>query len=119
MVAHEGGGRFNIARLVGATVPQWSCWLVGTLIGLLLRPEPELLETLGADVVFPAFFVLLVLDEVRTVARGRGRPPGAAIAGGLLLVTEPGYALLAATAGALVGALPERETTPVTSGEVR
>ena len=30
MVAHRGGGRFDIARLVGATVPQWPCWVVGT-----------------------------------------------------------------------------------------
>jgi len=118
MVAHEGGGRFNIARLVGATVPQWSCWLVGTLVGLLLRPDPELLEKCGADVVFPAFFVLLVLDEVRTSRAAVAALLGAGIAGGLLLVTEPGYALLAATAGALVGVLPERPA-PVKSGEVR
>jgi hypothetical protein len=34
---------------------------------------------------------------------------GGAISGALLLVTEPGYALLAATAGALVGVLRESE----------
>ena len=37
---------------------------------------------------------------------------GAAISAGPLLVTEPGYALLAATAGALVGVLPESELLP-------
>ena len=58
--------------------------------------------------MFPAFFVLLVLDEVRTPRAAVAALLGAAIAGGLLLVTEPGYALLAATAGALVGVLPER-----------
>ena len=47
VVAHRGGGRFDFARLVGATVPQWSCWLLGTLIGLLLRPDPELVHRLG------------------------------------------------------------------------
>jgi hypothetical protein len=44
---------------------------------------------------------------------------GAAIAGGLVLVTEPGYALLAATAGALLGVLPERsEPATATTGGV-
>lgn len=108
VVAHQGGGRFDVARLVGATVPQWSCWLVGTATGLLLQPDPDLLENLGADVIFPAFFLLLVLDEVRSARAAVAALCGAAIAGGLLLVTEPGYALLAATAGAFVGVLPER-----------
>jgi len=106
VVAHQGGGRFDVARLLGATVPQWVCWLLGTLTGLVFRPEPELLLRLGADVVFPAFFLLLALDEVRTPRAAAAALCGAAIAGGLLFVTEPGYALLAATAGALVGALP-------------
>ena len=61
------------------------------------------MEQLGVDVIFPAFFLLLVLDEVRSRGPRWPRCCGAAISGGLLLVTEPGYALLAATAGALVG----------------
>jgi len=106
MVAHRGGGRFDVARLMGATAPQWVCWILGTLTGVLVRPDPALLDRLGADVVFPAFFLLLVLDEVRSRRAAAAALCGAAIAGGLLLVTEPGYALLAATAGALVGVLP-------------
>ena len=108
MVAHRGDGRFDVARLMGATAPQWACWLLGTLTGLLLQPDAALLDKLGADVVFPAFFLLLVLDEVRSRRAATAALCGAAIAGGLLLVTEPGYALLAATAGALVGVLPGR-----------
>lgn len=107
VVAHRGGGRFDVARLVGATVPQWFAWLFGTALGVVTRPSPELLHDLGADVVFPAFFLVLALDEVRASRRAAiGAACGAAIAGSLLFVTEPGYALLAATAGALVGALP-------------
>jgi 4-azaleucine resistance transporter AzlC len=106
MVAHRGGGRFDVPRLIGATAPQWTCWLLGTLTGVLLQPDPALLDKLGADVVFPAFFLLLVLDEVRSIRAATAALCGAAIAAVLLLVTEPGYALLAATAGAVVGALP-------------
>jgi predicted branched-subunit amino acid permease len=108
MVAHRGGGRFDVARLMGATAPQWACWLLGTLTGVLLQPDPAVLDRLGADVVFPAFFLVLVLDEVESLRAAAAAMGGAVIAGGLLLVTDPGYALLAATAGALVGALPGR-----------
>ena len=109
VVAHRGGGRFDIARLVGATVPQWLCWVTGTAIGSLLRPAPDLLYSLGADVIFPAFFFVLAMEEVGRSPRALfGALCGAAIAGGLLFLTEPGFALLAATAGALVGIIPSR-----------
>jgi 4-azaleucine resistance transporter AzlC len=111
LVAHQGGGRFDVPRLVGATAAQWSCWVVGTLVGALLRPDPDLMHRFGVDVIFPAFFLVLVLDEVHDRRAAVAALLGAAIAGGLLLVTEPGYALLAATAGALVGlgSAPEPE----------
>jgi predicted branched-subunit amino acid permease len=113
VVAHRGGGRFDIARLVGATVPQWLCWVSGTAVGVLARPEPDMLHSLGADVVFPAFFLMLAMGEIRRSHRALlGALCGAVIAGGLLLVTEPGYALLAATAGALVGILAGRQHEP-------
>ncbi len=112
VVAHRGDGRFDVARLFGATVPQWSCWLIGTLIGLLLRPDPELMQRLGIDVVFPAFFLLLVLEEIRSARAAVAALCGGCISGALLLVTEPGYALLASTAGALVGLLGDREEAP-------
>ena len=109
VVAHRGGGRFDIARLAGASLSQLVCWVGGTAAGVLARPTPELLHSVGADVVFPAFFLMLAMDEVRRSPRALlGAGGGAAIAGAVLFVTEPGYALLAATAGALVGILPER-----------
>jgi 4-azaleucine resistance transporter AzlC len=109
VIAHRGRGRFDFARLAGASLPQWVCWVAGTAVGVLAQPSPRLMNDLGADVVFPAFFLMLAMDELR---RSRlallGAAVGAAIAGALLLVTEPGYALLGATAGALVGARPRR-----------
>ena len=109
VVAHRGGGRFDMARMWGASIPQWVTWSVGTLVGAVAQPSPQLMHDLGADVVFPAFFLVLAMDELRRSRRAAvGAVLGAAIAGGLLLVTEPGYALLGATAAALVGAVPER-----------
>ena len=121
VVAHRGAGRFDYPRLLGATVPQWSCWLVGTLTGLVLRPDPAVLERLGADVIFPAFFLVLVLEEVRSAISAAAALGGAGIAGGLLLVTDPGYALLAATAAALLGAVSGDtvDTAEVEAGETR
>lgn len=109
VVAHRGGGRFDIPRLVGASVSQWCAWVVGTGCGVLLQPDPALLTQLGADVIFPAFFLILALEEIHSRRAAVAALSGACIAGGLLLVAQPGIALLAATAGALVGALPGRE----------
>jgi predicted branched-subunit amino acid permease len=63
---------------------------------------------LGLDVAFPAFFVILALDELRRSKRALAAGLlGATIAAGLLLVTTPSYALLGAIAGALLGVLPD------------
>jgi 4-azaleucine resistance transporter AzlC len=108
-VAHEGHGRFDIPRLVGASVPQWTGWVTGTMLGLLTGPPPELIHTLGLDVAFPAFFLVLAWEELR---RSRQAILAALIAAGiaaaLLAVTEPGIALLGAGAAAAVGAAPTR-----------
>lgn len=117
VVAHRGGGRFDVARLVGASVPQWACWVTGTALGVLVEPSPRLLHTLGADVVFPAFFLMLALEELRRSRRAiLGAASGACIAGALLFVTEPGNALLGATAAALIGVLPGRSSHSPTGG---
>lgn len=107
-VAHHGGGRFDIARLAGASVPQWAGWVAGTGLGLLTAPPPQLMHTLGLDVAFPAFFLMLALHELRRSSRAKAAAAlGASIAAAMLLVTDPGIALLAATAAALLGALPQ------------
>lgn len=107
VVAHTSSGRFDVARLVGASVPQWLCWVTGTAAGALAQPSPQLLHTLGADVAFPAFFLMLAMDELRRSRRAvLGAVLGALTAAALLFVTSPGTALLGATAAALVGAVP-------------
>lgn len=106
-VAHHGHGRFDVARLIGASVPQWTGWVTGTALGMLAAPPPGLMHSLGLDVAFPAFFLLLVCEELR-----HGRQAalaavfGGSIAAVLLLVTGPGLALLGATAGTVIGAGP-------------
>jgi 4-azaleucine resistance transporter AzlC len=102
--AHLGGGRFDRERLIGATLPQWPTWVVGTLLGAVFAPPEHVVQTLGLDVVFPAFFLVLLMDELRTSARARvAAGLGATIAGGLVAVIPAGLALLASTAAALIG----------------
>ncbi len=104
VAAHAGGGRFDRRLLFGATLPQWPLWVAGTVLGVLAAPPPDLTRALGLDVVFPAFFALLLLDE----ARASRRALLAAVLGGLvalllLLVAPPGLALLGGAIAALIG----------------
>jgi predicted branched-subunit amino acid permease len=113
VAAHSGHGRFDRYRLIGATVVQWPAWVAGTMIGAVAAPPADLAHRLGLDVVFPAFFLLLLLDELRTSRSGYGAAAlGAAVAAILLWWVPPGVALLAATSGALI-ALRSRRPQPV------
>jgi 4-azaleucine resistance transporter AzlC len=109
VVAHRADGGYDAARLIGASVPQWITWVSGTAVGVLTSPSPDLMHTLGLDVAFPAFFVILALEELRHSSRALvAGLLGAVIAAALLFVTTPAYALLGATAAALLGLLPDK-----------
>ena len=103
VAAHLGRGRFDRYRLFGATVVQWPAWVAGTVIGAAVAPPADLAHRLGLDVVFPAFFLLLLLDELRTSRSGYAAAVlGAVVAAVLLWWVPPGVALLAATLAALI-----------------
>ncbi|MEI8411927.1 MULTISPECIES: AzlC family ABC transporter permease [unclassified Kribbella] len=105
--AHRDDGRYDVSRLIGASLPQWVAWVLGTAVGALTAPSTDLMHRLGLDVVFPAFFLVLALDEVRRSRLALSASLlGAVTAAVLLLVTDPGYALLGATAAALIGLIP-------------
>lgn len=108
--AHLGGGRFDRELLIGATVPQWVAWLSGTVVGVIVVPNASLVHTIGLDVAFPAFFLVLLLDEIRKSRRGPAVAVlAAACAGGLLFLVPPGIALIVPLVVALVGLLPQRK----------
>lgn len=101
--AHLGGGRFDRHLLFGASVIQWPAWVVGTALGVAIAPNPQLMHTLGLDVVTPALFAMLLVDEVR--GQRANRLPallGAAIAAGLVAFLPTGPALIGAAAAALI-----------------
>ena len=102
--AHRGGGRFDRYKLFGATIVQWPAWVGGTVLGVVLAPPESLVETLGLDVVFPGFFLLLLLDELRGSRSARAAAGlGAVAAAGLAFLAPTGLALLGASTAALLG----------------
>jgi 4-azaleucine resistance transporter AzlC len=111
--AHVGDGRFDRHLLFGASIVQWPAWVAGTALGVAIAPSPQLLHTLGLDVVTPALFAMLLLDEVRR-RRANWLPAllGAAIAAVLIAFLPAGPALLGAAAAALIALVrpiaPER-----------
>jgi predicted branched-subunit amino acid permease len=102
--AHLGGGRFSRNLLIGATIPQYPMWVLGTVVGALGANSLGDPRSLGLDAVFPAFFLALLLSEAtssrlaRTVAL-----TGAAIALALTPLLPPGLPILIASAAALLG----------------
>src|SRR3712207_9397455 len=65
-LASRGEGRFDRAFMIGATVPQYVAWTVGTAVGVLAHPVVGDVERLGLDVIFPAFFIALLMRELRS-----------------------------------------------------
>ncbi len=108
-MANRGGGRFDPAFMVGATLPSYPCWVGGTAIGVFagdLIGDPE---SVGLDAIFPAFFLALLIEELR---RGRLAVAAACIGAAIALVLTPvapaGVPVIAACAAALLG-LADRE----------
>ena len=103
-LASREGGRFDREFMIGATVPQLVAWIGGTVIGVLAGNVMGDVERLGLDVVFPAFFVALLMEELRG---GKQTLAVALIAAALSLVlvplVPPGVPVIAACAAALLG----------------
>jgi 4-azaleucine resistance transporter AzlC len=102
-LANRGGGGFDRQLMIGATLPQYIAWVGGTLIGVVAGDAIDP-QALGLDVLFPAFFLGLLIDELRN---GRQHVAAAAIAGAIAAVlipfTPPGIPIVAACVGALLG----------------
>lgn len=107
-LANRGDGRFDRHTLFGSSAPQYVTWLAGTVVGVAaggVLPHPE---DLGVDAIFPAFFLALLLGELRDAEAGAVALGGAAVAVVLGLLAPAGVGILAASAVALVGAVRAR-----------
>jgi 4-azaleucine resistance transporter AzlC len=102
-IASDGRGNFDRELLIGATIPQALGWWTGTALGALGGSALGDPKTLGLDAIFPAFFLALLVNELRS---GRA-VVAAAIATTLALVltpsVPPGVPVVTAACAALLG----------------
>ena len=111
-MANRGGGRFDPAFMVGATLPSYPIWILGTAIGALAGDVIGDPKTLGLDALFPAFFLALLVEELRRPGGKGAAAIGAAIALALIPLAPPGVPILAASLGALIGIWIPQATEP-------
>jgi 4-azaleucine resistance transporter AzlC len=104
-LANRGDGRFDRHTLFGSSAPQYVTWLTGTVVGVVAGgalPDPD---ALGVDAIFPAFFLALLVGELRSSEAGAVAVGGAVVAVVLGLLAPAGIGILAASAVAFVGAV--------------
>src|ERR671939_684118 len=100
----RGGGRFDREFMIGATIPQVVLWIGGTVVGVLVGGVVGDLERLGLDVIFPAFYLTLLVEELR----GGGQTIAviliaAALALALVPFTPPGIPVIVSCTVAFLG----------------
>ena len=102
-IGNRGAGRFDEHRLMGATMPQAVGWIGGTAAGVFagsLIGDPE---AIGLDAVFPAFFLALLVGELRNGRAIVVALLAAAITLSLVPFVPAGIPVLAASAATLLG----------------
>ncbi|MFL5845939.1 MAG: AzlC family ABC transporter permease [Solirubrobacteraceae bacterium] len=102
-MSSNGDGTFDRWYLFGATAVQYVTWVLGTAAGVFggdLIGDPE---KLGLDAVFPAFFVALLITEVKDGRMFGVAALGAVIAFALVPIAPAGVPVLVASLAALIG----------------
>ena len=102
-IANRGDGRFDRHLLIGATIPQFVGWVGGTVVGVFAGDVIGDPGALGLDALFPAFYLALLVEELRGRRAMIAAALGAAIAVSLLPFAPPGLPVIAATSAALIG----------------
>jgi 4-azaleucine resistance transporter AzlC len=102
-LALDDAGRVDRGLLIGATIPQAIGWWTGTAVGALGGAQLAHTRAIGLDAIFPAFFLVLLVAELRS---GRA-VVAAALAVTLVLVltphVPPGVPVVAAAGAAVLG----------------
>jgi 4-azaleucine resistance transporter AzlC len=102
-LASRHDGRFDRHALIGGTLAQYPAWVLGTVLGVLAGHLVSDPDKLGLDALFPAFFLVLLVDELRNGSAVVAALLGAAIAAALVPLTPAGIPVLAASLAALTG----------------
>lgn len=102
-MSSRGDGTFDRWYLFGASAVQYLTWVAGTIAGVFggdLLGDPK---DLGVDAMFPAFFVALLVLEIKDGRTFGVAALGAAVAFALVPVAPAGVPVLVASLAALVG----------------
>jgi branched chain amino acid efflux pump len=102
-IASRGGGSFDRHALIGGTLAQYPAWVLGTLAGVLAGDLVDDPRALGLDAIFPAFFLVLLAEELRSGSAMVAAVLGAGVALALVPFAPPGIPVLAASLAALIG----------------
>jgi 4-azaleucine resistance transporter AzlC len=102
-LAVRGERGFDRELLLGATLPQYPAWVLGTAVGVLAGDALANPARLGLDAIFPAFFLTLLAPELTQRRALAAALLGGAIALALTPVLPPGLPVLLASAAALIG----------------
>ena len=110
-MSNRGGGRYDVPYMWGVTAVNYPAWVGGTAIGVLagdLIGDPD---RLGLDVLFPAFFLGLLVGDDSAGRRGWAAALlGTALALSLAPVTPPGVPVIAACLATLIALVPRGES---------
>ena len=104
-VAHRSGADFDIPALRWAFPLQYAGWLAGTVAGVLGAGAVDP-AAIGLDVMFPVFYLSLLLPELAGARTVAATVLAAGVALALVPLTPAGVPVVAAAATALLGLLP-------------
>ncbi len=107
-LSSRGDGSFDRWFLFGCSGIQYVTWALGTVVGVAGGSAIGDPHALGLDAIYPAFFLAILIAELRADRAGGGQAPKVAAAGALVALalvplTPPGVPVLAASVVALVG----------------
>jgi len=102
-LANRGDGTFDRWLLFGTTLPQYLCWIGGTVLGALVGDLLGDPDRFGLDAVYPTFFLGMLIAELRDRRSRTVAAVGAVVALALVPFTPPGVPILAAAAASLLG----------------
>lgn len=101
-LANRGDGRFDVHYMLGVTLVNYPAWVAGTAIGVFGGGAIGNTDDLGLDAIFPAFFLGLLANELRSSLSVGAAAIGVAVALALTPFAPAGVPILAACAGALL-----------------
>lgn len=100
-----GEARYGPRRLIGSTAPQFTCWTLGTALGVVVGASVSDPGRFGLDALFPAFFCVLLAGELSDTASRTAAVVAGLIALVLIPIAPPGIPVVAASLAVFAGRL--------------